>query len=99
MTAKPISDWLVPGLLLALGALNVLFGALPLTMIQQGPLAVPDVFTSRHYFEAPIPIVLHIISGIIFNLLDPLPFVVERVLLRKRRSASGSIKSNLKEAL
>lgn len=74
MTTKRNSNWRVPLLLLTLGSLNVLFGALQLDTIQQGPPAVPDEFTSVHYFETPIPIVLHIVAGILFNLLGPLQF-------------------------
>ena len=73
-TAKQNREWLVPVLLLALGSLNILFGALQLNNIQQGPPAVPDEFTAMHYFATPIPIVLHIIGGTLFNLLSPLQF-------------------------
>lgn len=73
-TTKQRREWLVPVLLLALGSLNVLFGALQLNTIQQGPPAAPDEFTAMHYFATPIPIVLHIVGGILFNLLSPLQF-------------------------
>ena len=56
---------LVPLLLLLLGGINVLFGALQLDLIQQGPPPSPDEFVSMHYFEMPIPIVIHIVAGII----------------------------------
>ena len=71
---KSWKGWLAPALLLALGLLNVLSGALQLGTIQQGPPAVPDQCTSMHYFAMPIPIVLHIVSGIILNLLGPMQF-------------------------
>lgn len=74
MTTKQNNNWLIPAFLLMLGALNILFGALQLNMIQQGPPDVPDEFTSMHYFETPLPIVLHIVTGIIFNLLSPFQF-------------------------
>ena len=74
MAAKPNSYWLVPLSLLALGGLNILSGAFQLDTIIQGPPEVPDKFTSMHYFATPIPIVLHIISGIFFNLLGPFQF-------------------------
>ena len=74
MTKKLTANWLIPSLLLLLGSLNVLFGALQLGTIQQGPPTVADEFTSLHYFATPIPIVLHIAAGIIFNLLGPLQF-------------------------
>ncbi|WP_420629670.1 DUF2306 domain-containing protein [Candidatus Leptofilum sp.] len=66
--------WLAPALLLALGSLNVLSGAMQLNNIQQGPPPVPDEFTAMQYFLMPIPIVLHIVGGILFNLLGPLQF-------------------------
>lgn len=72
--SKKLSNWLAPGLLLLLGSINILFGALQLDTISQGPPAVPDEFTSMHYFLSPIPIVLHIVGGILFNLLSPLQF-------------------------
>lgn len=75
VSQKQKSNWRVPMLLLALGGINILFGALQLDTIQQGPPAVPDDFTSMHYFTSPIPIVLHIAAGIIFNLMCPFQFV------------------------
>lgn len=74
MTAKPKSNWRVPLLLLMLGSLNVLFGALQLDTIRQGPPSVPEEFTTMQYFATPIPIVLHIVAGIAFNLLGPFQF-------------------------
>lgn len=74
MTTKPTSNWLAPLLLLLLGGVNGLFGALQLDTIQQGPPTIPDEFTTMQYFETPIPIVLHIAFGITFNLLAPFQF-------------------------
>lgn len=81
MNNKFRSLWLVPLLLMLHGSLNVLFGALQLDMIQQGPPAVPTEFDSLHYFATPVPIVLHIVAGILFNLLVPLQFAP--VILRR----------------
>ena len=74
MKPKRISNWLVPIGLLLLGGINVLFGALQLDNIQQGPTAASTEMTSMQYFATPIPIVLHIVAGVIFNLLAPLQF-------------------------
>lgn len=74
MTTKPIKNWLLPASLLLLGLINVLSGAAQLGTIQQGPSDIPDAMASTQYFEMPIPIVLHIIGGIIFNLMGPLQF-------------------------
>lgn len=73
MIAKPLSNWRGPGLLLTLGTLNILFGALQLGNIYQGDAANPDL-TNSHYQDMPIPIVLHIVAGIILNLLGPFQF-------------------------
>lgn len=74
MIKKIATNWRVPLLLLLLGSLNILFGALQLDTIQQGPSAASTEFASTTYFESPIPIVLHIVAGIVFNLLGPLQF-------------------------
>ncbi|MDJ0756396.1 MAG: DUF2306 domain-containing protein [Ardenticatenaceae bacterium] len=76
MSTKQKNGWLLPGFLLVYGALNVLFGALQLDTIFQGPPATPDEFTSMHYFEMPIPIVLHIVAGIFLNLVSPFQFAL-----------------------
>ena len=68
-------SWLSPALLLLLGSLNILFGAIQLDAIQQGPPEHPDEFTSMQYHETAVPIVLHIVFGILFNLLGPFQFV------------------------
>lgn len=74
MTKNQLPGWAGPAGLLALGSLNILFGALQLDTIIQGPPPVPDEFTSMHYFAMPVPIVLHIVAGILLNLLAPLQF-------------------------
>ena len=74
MTTKRTKRWLVPALLLLLGSLNILFGALQLDAIWQGPPSAPNEETIMTYFQSPIPIVLHIVAGILFNLLGPLQF-------------------------
>ncbi len=77
------TNWLVPLSLLTLGSLQVLSGAFQLTLIQQGPLSdgAENMFVSEHYFKMPLPIVLHIVSGIVFSLLAPFQFAVP---VRKR---------------
>lgn len=74
MSKKFILNWRVPLLLLLYGGMNVLFDAMQLGNIQQGPPVNPDEFTSMHYFETPLPIVSHILAGIIFNLMSPFQF-------------------------
>ncbi len=74
MTNKRFKNWLVPGLLLLLGSINVISGAFQLDTIMRGPPAVPDEMMTMEYFSMPIPIVLHILAGVAFNLLGPLQF-------------------------
>ena len=72
MTIKTRSTWWGPGLLLFYGFSSVLFGALQIGNIQSGPPAEPN--DTMHYFEMPIPIMIHIVSGMLFSLLGPLQF-------------------------
>ncbi|MEL6250833.1 MAG: DUF2306 domain-containing protein [Bacteroidota bacterium] len=74
MSKKPSSGWLGPILLLLLGSLNILSGAFQLDSIFQGPDLPIEETESPHYHLTPFPIVVHIITGIIFNLLGPLQF-------------------------
>ena len=68
------SQWRGPLLLLALGSLNILSGAFQLGNIAQGPPEVPGEFTAMHYYTSPLPIVLHIIAGTIWNLFGAFQF-------------------------
>ncbi len=70
----PSSNWLIPLALLILGGLQVASGTFQLSLIQAGPSPQASIFASPHYFEIPVPIVLHIVSGIVFSLLAPLQF-------------------------
>ena len=75
MNSHSRSNWVGPGLLLLLGSLNILSGAMQLDKLWLGPPDSPDEFTAMHYFASPIPIVFHIIAGTIWNLFGPLQFV------------------------
>ncbi|MEM8889272.1 MAG: DUF2306 domain-containing protein [Bacteroidota bacterium] len=74
MSKKPSSGWLGPILLLLLGSLNILSGAFQLDSIFQGPAIPIEETESPHYHLTPFPIVVHIIVGILFNLLAPFQF-------------------------
>lgn len=74
MSKKPSSGWLGPILLLLLGSLNILSGAFQLDSIFQGPDLPIAETESPHYHLTPFPIVIHIIAGILFNLLAPFQF-------------------------
>ncbi|MFT6657057.1 DUF2306 domain-containing protein [Maritalea sp.] len=83
MSKTKISNWRVPVLLLVFGLINIAFGTIQLSSIAAGPAADGSIseMTSPQYLITPIPVLIHIISGIAFNLLTPLQFVPA---LRKR---------------
>ncbi len=64
-----------PLLLLLLGSVSILFGALQVTLISQGPEGAVQDMASPAYFSMPVPILTHIIFGTLFNLLMPLQFM------------------------
>jgi len=73
---KEQSNWRVPVLLLMLGSVSILFGMFQaFNIIVLGPPKEIDEFTSMHYHTMPIPILLHVIFGVLFNLLAPFQFV------------------------
>ena len=72
MIRNALKTWWVPLFLLLLGSLNVMSGALQVDALWQGPSAITE--ESVHYHAMPLPIVLHITGGIIFNMLGPLQF-------------------------
>ena len=70
MFKNTFKTWRVSLFLLLLGSLNVLSGVFQLDDLWQGTLAEESLY----YATMPLPIVLHIIGGIIFNILGPLQF-------------------------
>lgn len=79
--------WRAPIALLALGFLNIASGALQLSNIYQGPTPeiVASEVTNPHYFEVPVPVVVHIVGGGLFSLLVPLQFLTARYQNRIHR--------------
>ncbi len=67
-------SWFAPILLLLLGFISVLFGALHLNLLGQGDVGAEHQMASTHYFNMPVPIIIHIISGSFFNIFVPLQF-------------------------
>ncbi|SMF00397.1 Predicted membrane protein [Alteromonadaceae bacterium Bs31] len=67
--------YVAPALLFLLGTITVAFGALQMSLLQQGDVGAQSEMASAHYFSMPIPIIVHIIAGSLFNLLVPLQFV------------------------
>lgn len=70
-------NWLAPMGLLALGLLNIASGAVQLSNIAEGPTeaVLASNMTNTQYFVTPFPVVIHIISGTVFNLFAPFQFV------------------------
>lgn len=63
-----LKQWRTFVLLMLLGMVSIGLGALQLNTISQGAVA-------GAYVDMPVPIVLHIVFGIVFNLLSPFQFV------------------------
>ena len=72
-------DWLIPVGLLALGAIPLLAGALRVVQLAAGAAITPD---NARFAAAPIPVVLHILSALIFCVLGAFQFLPG---LRSRR--------------
>lgn len=76
MTSLMKSGWLVPILLLIYSGFPVLLGLFQLGTLGQGVVAGEamndDVVT---YFDHPLPITAHIVTGILFTLLTPFQLV------------------------
>ncbi|MCC2606434.1 DUF2306 domain-containing protein [Planctobacterium marinum] len=74
-TIKQHLNWSILGLYL-LGLISILSGTLQLEALNTGLISGdashdPEV---PHYYQIPLPIILHIIAGVAFNLLSPLQF-------------------------
>lgn len=76
MTSRTKTGWLVAILLLLYGLLSVLLGALQLGDLGRGMSAGAPVSEEVSiYFEHPVPITIHIVAGIVFNLFAPFQLV------------------------
>ncbi|RMF16844.1 MAG: DUF2306 domain-containing protein [Gammaproteobacteria bacterium] len=77
MNTNKRDNVVIPSLLLLLGMLNIASGAFQLSLLAEGPTPenLNGDFASPHYFVTPIPIVIHLLTRIVFNLLAPLQFV------------------------
>lgn len=65
------ADWLVPAGLLALGIVPAIGGALRLAELGSGAAITAD---NARFFAAPVPVVLHIVSAVLFGVLGALQF-------------------------
>ena len=71
MSALRTSDWLTPAALVTLSIVPVVAGAFRLVQIGAGAEITED---NARFFAAPIPIVIHIVSSVIFCLLGAFQF-------------------------
>jgi uncharacterized membrane protein len=62
--------------LLLLGSLPILTGSMSLVAINAGLSGLDVPAENQNYVNHPLPIVVHILSGIIFNLLGPFQFIL-----------------------
>lgn len=79
MSSARRADWLVPMGLIALALMPVVAGLLRLTMLATGG---PFAGESARFVEAPMPVVVHIISVTVFSLLGAFQFAPD---FRRRR--------------
>jgi uncharacterized membrane protein len=83
-TAKPpgsTRSWPVPAALIALVVIPVIAGVLRLIQLSGGAAAMPP---NPRYDVSPVPVVVHIVSAIVFALVGAFQFVPR---LRRRRRA------------
>jgi len=76
--------WLVPTGLILLSVIPIIAGAFRLTELTGGAIPTPQ---NARFLEAPIPIVIHIVSATIFSVVGAFQFVPG---LRRRRWRWGS---------
>ncbi|HEX6954827.1 MAG TPA: hypothetical protein VF156_08100, partial [Agromyces sp.] len=84
--ARPLSprrrrrpEWLAPAGLIALSLVPVAAGAFRLTDLAVGTTVTPE---NARFFASPVPVVVHIVSSVVFLVLGALQFAPS---LRRRR--------------
>lgn len=65
-------DWLIPAGLLALSFIPALAGTLRLIQLGTGAVITPE---NARFFAAPLPVVLHLVSSLLFCVLGAFQFV------------------------
>ena len=68
---RPVPGWLVPAGLLALGIVPAIGGALRLVELGSGAAITPE---NARFFAAPAPVVVHIVSAVLFSVLGAFQF-------------------------
>ena len=71
MTSSDRADWLVPAGLVALSAIPTIAGIVRVLQLAAGAGVTPD---DARFFAAPVPVVLHIFSSVIFCVLGAFQF-------------------------
>ncbi len=71
MTSSTKADWFIPAGLIALSFIPVAAGTFRLLQLAGGAQMTPD---NARFFAAPLPVVLHIVSSVIFCILGAIQF-------------------------
>ena len=71
MSSSDRADWLIPAGLITLSAIPTLAGLVRVLQLALGAAVTPD---SARFFAAPVPVVLHIFSSVIFCVLGAFQF-------------------------
>lgn len=68
----PKRDWLIPAGLIALSVIPPVAGTLRLVQLGAGAAITPE---NARFFAAPLPVALHILSALVFCVLDAFQFL------------------------
>lgn len=89
MTSSTRADWLTPAGLIALSFIPALAGTFRIIELSSGAAITPG---NARFFEAPLPVVLHIVSSVIYCILGAFQFSPKLRSLRPRlHRASGRV--------
>jgi len=72
MTSSAKTDWLIPAGLIALSFIPIAAGTFRIVQLAGGAQITPD---NARFFAAPLPVVLHMISAVIYCVLGAFQFV------------------------
>lgn len=64
-----------PILLFLLGSVSVVFAILQASLLAQGDIGAQNPMAVAYYFSMPLPIIIHIICGSLFNICVPLQYM------------------------
>ena len=74
-----LGSWKIPSLILLMGMIPSIPGAFTLVglILGENATGIAHDFVSTHYFERPLPISLHIATGILFSIIAPFQFITK----------------------